>query len=85
MKKLDFSSVKNINWFAVFGKNKYPVVSLFICALYFYATFFAVSFVVEDIRDAFSVNDASAKKQVVGFDLDTYQKIAPRFGAEARK
>ena len=84
MKKLDFTSLKNMNWLAFFGKNKYPIVSLFICALYFYATFFAISFVVRDIRDAFSVNDASAKKQVIGFDLDTYQKISPRFNANSK-
>ena len=74
-----------MNWFAFFGKNKYAIVSVFICAFYFYATFFAISFVVKDIRDAFSVSDTSAKKQVVGFDLDTYQKIAPRFGTEFGK
>lgn len=84
MKKIDFSSVKNMNWFAFFRKNKYTIVSLFVSVFYFYATFFAVSFVVKDIRDAFSVNDGSAKNQVVGFDLDTYQKIAPRFSGDGK-
>lgn len=85
MKKIQLPSMKDISLLSFFGKNKYPLVSILICAVYFYATFFAISFVVRDIRDALSANDASAKNQVVGFDLDAYQKIAPRFESGAKK
>ncbi len=79
MKKIDLASIKNIQWSTLLRKNKYAIVSVVISVLYFSTTFFAISFIIRDIRDAFSINDSNAKKQIIGFDLETYQKIAPRF------
>lgn len=79
MNKINFSAIKKIDWLVYFKKNKYAVFSVIIFVFYFYITFFAMSFIVKDIRDAFGANNESTKNQVVNFDIETYQKIAPRF------
>ncbi|OGD31818.1 hypothetical protein A3C91_00120 [Candidatus Azambacteria bacterium RIFCSPHIGHO2_02_FULL_52_12] len=85
MKKQDATNVQQTSWSRVIAKNAYPLVSVIIFLAYFYAAFFAVSFLVENVRAAFAVNEALAKKQVVQFDLANYEKIAKRFGIESRK
>lgn len=82
MKKPDSTTDKKISWIRVIEKNAYPLVSVVIFLAYFYAAFFAVSFLVENVRTAFAVNEELAKKQVVQFDLENYEKIAERFNLQ---
>ena len=85
MRKQGPTNIQQTNWSRIIAKNAYPLVSVVIFLAYFYAAFFAVSFLVENVRAALAVNEALAKKQVVHFNLADYEKIAKRFGIESSK
>jgi len=61
-------------------KNRYSLVSVLILAGYFYAVFWAVSFVVVSVREAFSLDAETAARQVVTFDIKSYEKVSRRIG-----
>ena len=80
MRKINLSSIKQIDWVGLARKNRYSLVSILILAGYFYAVFWAVSFVVVSVREAFSLDSETAAKQVVTFDLKSYEKVKRRIG-----
>ncbi len=80
--KININKLKNINWGAAVKKNKYGLVSVVILLVYFYATFSAISFIVRNVRTAFSINDELAKKQAIHLNFDDYEAIAKRFHLE---
>ena len=78
--KINLDSIKQIDWVGLAKKNRYSLVSVLILAGYFYAVFWAVSFVVVSVREAFSFDQETVAKQVVTFDLKSYEKVARRIG-----
>ena len=80
MRKINLSSIKQIDWVGLARKNRYSLVSILILAGYFYAVFWAVSFVVMSVRDAFSLDSETAARQVVTFDIESYKKVSRRVG-----
>ncbi|MBI5913003.1 hypothetical protein HY839_01015 [Candidatus Azambacteria bacterium] len=80
MIKIDLKKIKELNWILFFKQNKYSFISLFMLALYFYATFFAVVFIVKNARHAFDIDEQAAERTVVTFDTEGYASIARRFG-----
>lgn len=77
--KIDLKTISLIHWKNVLKQNKYSLVSLLICLIYFYATFYAIIFAVKQIRLAFSVDYNSASNRVIMFDTQSYDKISERF------
>ena len=61
-------------------KNRYSLASVLILAGYFYAVFWSVSFVVVSVREAFSLDAETAARQVVTFDIKSYEKVKRRIG-----
>lgn len=77
--KINLETIKKINWKNFLKQNKYSLVSLLICLIYFYAAFSAVIFIVKQIRLAFSADRDSANSRVIMFDTQSYDKISKRF------
>ncbi len=82
MRGKNIPQIQQVSWTRVVKKNAYPMLSVVVLLVYFYAAFFAVSFLVINIRAAFTVNNTQANKQVVNFNLEDYEKIAKRFGLQ---
>ena len=80
MKKNILTQIKEINYRKFAQRNRYGIISVVILIVYFYATFSAVSFLVKNMRLAFSIDDNAAKNQIVKFNLEKYEKIKARFG-----
>ncbi|KKT60876.1 MAG: hypothetical protein UW55_C0043G0010 [Candidatus Giovannonibacteria bacterium GW2011_GWA2_44_26] len=78
--RININQIKQIDWVGLAKKNRYSLVSVLILVGYFYAVFWAVSFVVVGVRDAFSLDPETAARQVVTFDLKSYEKVARRIG-----
>lgn len=77
--KINFKIFGQIDWKNALKKNKYPLVSLLICLAYFYATFSAISFIVQKIRLAFATDQNAVNSRVIIFDIQNYDKISKRF------
>ena len=77
--KINFDRVRQINWLSATTKNRYSLVSVIILAGYFYFVFLAVSFVVTNVRDAFSIDNETITGQIVTFDIKSYEKVSRRF------
>jgi len=78
--RININQIKQIDWVGLAKKNRYSLVSVLILVGYFYAVFWAVSFVVVGVRDAFSLDPETAARQVVTFDLKSYEKVTRRIG-----
>ena len=78
--RININQIKQIDWIGLAKKNRYSLVSVLILAGYFYAVFWAISFVVVSVRKAFSLDPETAAKQVVTFDLKSHEKVARRIG-----
>ena len=78
--RININQIKQIDWVGLAKKNRYSLVSVLILAGYFYAVFLAVSFVVVSVHEAFSLDSETAARQVVTFDLKSYEKVARRIG-----
>jgi len=78
--RININQIKQIDWIGLAKKNRYSLVSVLILAGYFYAVFWAISFVVVSVREAFSLDPETAAKQVVTFDLKNYEKVSRRIG-----
>ena len=77
---INFNKIKQIDWVSLAKKNRYSLVSILILAGYFYAVFWAVSFMVVSVREAFSLDSETAARQVVTFDIESYKKVSRRIG-----
>ncbi len=77
---LDFKKIKGINWVLLLKQNKYSFISVLMLAFYFYATFFAIVFIVKNVRRAFDIDEQAAERTVTTFDTEGYAQIARRFG-----
>ena len=78
--KINLNNIRQIDWVGLAKKNRYSLLSVLILTGYFYAVFWAISFVVVSVREAFSLDPETAAKQVVTFDLKSYEKVARRIG-----
>lgn len=76
---MNLNKIKQIDWISVAKKNRYSLASVLILIGYFYAAFWAVSFVVTSVRDAFSIDPKITAGQIVTFDIKNYEKISQRF------
>lgn len=80
-----FQSLARINWTAALKRNRYTFVSFFLGIIYIAATASAISFIILNVRRAFSINEEAIQSQIVTFDLAEYEKIAKRFNIERRE
>ena len=85
MKRITFQSLARINWAAALKRNRYTFVSFFLGVIYIAATTGAISFIVSNIRRAFSINEKVVQSQIVTFDLEKYEKVAERFNLERKE
>lgn len=69
-------------WKRLISKNAYAAVSLMILALYLGAFMFGVSFLVAHIRAAFDIDETLVEQSVTSLDMESYKKIAERFGLQ---
>lgn len=68
-----------MNWKKLITSHTYSLTSLLFILLYVWIVFIAFSFILQNIRISFDVNQELIQSQIVTLDRTSYNDIAQRF------